>query len=1073
MAVQYAPPNLSKHLPEGVSAFSKQGLETIQRVQEYQQNKRDSSNVRIRSITPPELSEKEMTYDPRLGMFTSESPTGSQGTVYARAPTLDEQQRIREAQIKGGIFDRPIGELKRDIETEKENIKRFTDLSKTLEEKGKELESSKLDEEIKRLEEKNSQGGYWVGSEQDYSKYQKLVDEYNKDVESYQRTLKNIENIKGVNIEGESIFFKPSEVSVGLPFFKKKSIFTIPLTELTAKSSGRIYAQTGLSAISEAGGFLSGVTKDIGTVYSGIPFKVTGKDEITLPNYQFFGKEIGKIVKNPSILKDYLKSSKPDVIYDLVTGEARLPTEKDLSKNIYIPSGSKITKKQAEQVGGFVGEQVGAFGKYFIPYVGGVFFVADVEGEVRPYNYNPISFAKEEPIQATVLGGTLLTLGLLKGARAYNKPIVVKTEEGLILTTRGERFFGGKVRTSFTRGDNFFKSKVKLEYVPKTTLAEGDILIKEIKIKEPKTTLESSDIIGKDYKVSGGGKVKEFVLFPEQKFYQTSIGGRRVEVIIPKGRQDFLGKRISIGREGVSFLPPKTETIYKGIPYGKLGRQARERALKLIEKKGFSREGISQILKYTQPKVVEQSLKKGKIKIKGKKAKGEFEYFTSQPILIIDETLGIKTRGKKDVRNLYELDRKAINKEGRNVVLQVKSEVEQVLGKGGEILDTTKSELSKGFLIGKEFGKGKGYLPFKDGGIVEFKPTTMKKISGTSFETPIIPKRNELNIDTGTTILFEKKINLDTGFTPKKVSKKSSRQSLEKLSALKEPIQVRKPVIKTPKIKTKSFQETIEEAIPTESIWAGTGLYERTTESGGIQFAKQRGQSVLSPLTLQRIQQPTRLDVNIIQRPVVDVGQVGRQGTRTDLRLNNISLQGSFENVETINKEASKLIERQAVKETQATRLALRQAIRESLRNKETSLIKEKPLKTQKVPKINIKLPPISKGKKKKGTEEEEGLFEVFIRKRGEDINIGEFETLPKVRSVLRSELKSTLSASGFVKKGEKKLSFGEVGLNGFEFIPSKRDSSRIVQRREFRLGTPREVFQIQQSKKSKGGFFR
>lgn len=95
-------------------------------------------------------------------------------------------------------------------------------------------------------------------------------------------------------------------------------------------------------------------------------------------------------------------------------------------------------------------------------------------------------------------------------------------------------------------------------------------------------------------------------------------------------------------------------------------------------------------------------------------------------------------------------------------------------------------------------------------------------------------------------------------------------------------------------------------------------------------------------------------------------------------------------------------------------------------------------------------------------------IFKTYYRRKKKDIFIGKFEGLETAKQKLIKSLKSTLGASGFVTKNEKKIPFKELKL-GFEFTPSKKDLFRVVQKREFRLGTRSEVQEILSSRKTKG----
>lgn len=122
-----------------------------------------------------------------------------------------------------------------------------------------------------------------------------------------------------------------------------------------------------------------------------------------------------------------------------------------------------------------------------------------------------------------------------------------------------------------------------------------------------------------------------------------------------------------------------------------------------------------------------------------------------------------------------------------------------------------------------------------------------------------------------------------------------------------------------------------------------------------------------------------------------------------------------------------------------------------------------------KIPKIKIPTPQTSKGKSV-AKQKVEDIFKAFGRVKGQDIELGEFKTQVGAERKLKTFLKTTLGASGKVKRGEEELEFSELGLfGGGEFRQSKVSPFRVVQKRERRLSTGQETSQIQFFKKQKG----
>jgi hypothetical protein len=110
------------------------------------------------------------------------------------------------------------------------------------------------------------------------------------------------------------------------------------------------------------------------------------------------------------------------------------------------------------------------------------------------------------------------------------------------------------------------------------------------------------------------------------------------------------------------------------------------------------------------------------------------------------------------------------------------------------------------------------------------------------------------------------------------------------------------------------------------------------------------------------------------------------------------------------------------------------------------------------------KLPLPTKKIKKSSKEVLSDMFEIFTRKAGKDIKIGEAETQQEAQSRLTKELRTSLRASGFIERKGQKVEVSN--LFGGEFAPSKKDIFRVVQRREKRLSTRPEVSEIQSFKR-------
>jgi hypothetical protein len=101
----------------------------------------------------------------------------------------------------------------------------------------------------------------------------------------------------------------------------------------------------------------------------------------------------------------------------------------------------------------------------------------------------------------------------------------------------------------------------------------------------------------------------------------------------------------------------------------------------------------------------------------------------------------------------------------------------------------------------------------------------------------------------------------------------------------------------------------------------------------------------------------------------------------------------------------------------------------------------------------------------------EPSFFEAFGRRKGKDISLGKFRGQEEAERKLKGFLTGTLGASGKIKADGRELDVKALSISRSPmFRESKADRTRIVQKREFRLGTFGEKSEI---KKAKRGFFR
>jgi len=160
----------------------------------------------------------------------------------------------------------------------------------------------------------------------------------------------------------------------------------------------------------------------------------------------------------------------------------------------------------------------------------------------------------------------------------------------------------------------------------------------------------------------------------------------------------------------------------------------------------------------------------------------------------------------------------------------------------------------------------------------------------------------------------------------------------------------------------------------------------------------------------------------------------------------------------------------EAIKQTVAPQLALEEATRQTQQRQFAQMSQMSDFQVRPNMEFTPRLPKstsfVSVAKKMVQKPE---LFKVFVRKAGADVEFGTFGTKQTARKELFKQLSGTLRASGFIEKGGKKLKVKELGFLGAGFRPSKKDSFRVVQRKEKRLGTSGETEELQFFKKKKG----
>lgn len=233
----------------------------------------------------------------------------------------------------------------------------------------------------------------------DYSKLSReKQQEYNRLQQERNRYVKEYEDVS--KRYGERV----GDTSKTFRFYQEERV--VPVTKLTSPFG---YVGEYTSTITQTAG------KGIGLLYGDIA-KQTGK--ISKAPFQAVGQVLTGEITGKEFVSGF-KDKKPGMVLDLMTGESRVPKPTD-TKNTEGLMFVQPTEVSAVATGVFEGA------KYLLPVAGSAIFAAEVGEELSQVGYSPSRFIKEKPIQAAVLGGTLLTLGLIGGVQALKGAAIEK-----------------------------------------------------------------------------------------------------------------------------------------------------------------------------------------------------------------------------------------------------------------------------------------------------------------------------------------------------------------------------------------------------------------------------------------------------------------------------------------------------------------------------------------------------------------------------------------------------------------------------------------------------------------------
>jgi len=281
----------------------------------------------------------------------------------------------------------------------------------------------------------------------------------------------------------------------------------------------------------------------------------------------------------------------------------------------------------------------------------------------------------------------------------------------------------------------------------------GTPVVKRVKIKVPKGNWDASSSVGRDMKLIYGkdGKVIERVIFNNQKLSQQTSAGYRTTVTT-KGsvlRSNFMKEILKSVKLDTKIAQPKY--IYKGV-YGASGTKdtlinskdygffrtnayikqgSYNKALNRLKSYGWSDAQAKQTLRYTQPKIVENYLEKGILKINKDGSIGSFTTAQKQPVVTIDKQLGIKTRGAREIRDYIRVERKLVEFEGIDKKFVLENQFSASVFKDSALKFTLRDVgMQRGLSVGGASESKAGYdiLGVDKYGAWKLKPTTYKDL---------------------------------------------------------------------------------------------------------------------------------------------------------------------------------------------------------------------------------------------------------------------------------------------------------------------------------------------------------
>lgn len=961
---------------------------------------------------------KDGTYISQLNRYISESPTGAGSTGYIRSPTPAESARIEQQRKQS------------------ENLLAIGDVL-TLRQT-RDFESSYLSSDLKKR--------VYTGSLAIFNPVlQRDIALYNREIQEDIREQKKIEEkLNQVKKELISSGINEKEFNEGT--------ITTELSSSQARNLDRYNALVG----------------ELGEAQKRLMTSTTVEQDIASSSLSeeqkgFLGGLIG------------LKKS---VLYILPPSRVLLGAGTFLSGTEKIATGRDTTGGLLETVGGsllaYSGvSSIGSIAKGAVSNVPKPYSFRGVLGDIRNYGVTMglnafISYKEGEAVFKRT-GSKSMAIG---GAIGFGLvPAVISTSSFVNKLNREIITFKKEV------------PNVEVNIRGKPNPANLDATIKDdrlsIKINEKMTGYEQPRIV-----VTKGDETKYFekTIYPNQVRGIEVIPGRRTEVT-------------SVWRMFVSDLTGKpVKNIYSGYPnqnvitYNIEGLGSSytytesdyKKALSYLEGRGYSTSQAKNILQFTAPRVIIQSA--GGVNVVSYGADSPLQINARSYSLIeqpkIEYGEGLFTRGARTKINIFNTRGEVIGtKEGISAIKEKTIETPGFYDRFGELQLTGKEIKYDTISFAKATDiKDRAKYLFSDRGVDVYGTEQYQDLYKQSLNLKVFPEPKKFETRKSEATLIKTKeedIEFDFGGDKSFFIKPPKRTPVDSIikdlagqqrdSRSLEVIPVRKAddVLKTIGLPSTESSTISTIKTPTSQFY-GLGTYERT-EGGlvpGMKFdvGMTKGLVGINILNLKAIEQTKVIQGNklIVQEKIIDSQKII---TEPIVKVN-------------VNQAKSQItaLEQVPVLRTSQVSIPSLKIDQVKLTTSQTKSPSPVTPKLIKLPKILGDIDRKESVSLKKPTK---GLFKVKVRKRGEDVTIGEFETLPKARRKLKSELIETISASGIIEREGKPLKFEEVGIYGTQFRRAKSDPFRVVQKKEARIKTGGEITQILKTRKSKGGWFR